>query len=211
MDARRPWVSEVRVADDAAVWAALGFRVAGDVARIGPIDIRLVGSGAGRGIVGWTLGDCDTAELDGLATTVTDAEPGGADHRDVHPNGAIGVDHIVVATPDRARTSTVLDAAGLGLRRIRTGAGTPERPMEQAFHRAGAVIVEVVGSPEPDGDGPATFWGLVCTVTDLDVTAAVLDERLGTIRSAVQPGQRIATVRRSAGSSVPLAFIAHDG
>jgi hypothetical protein len=42
---------------------------------------------------------------------------------------------------------------------------------------------------------------------DLDATAAVLGERLGAVRDAVQPGRRIATVRREAGLGTPLAFM----
>jgi len=204
---RRPAVAELRVADDPAVWSTLGFVLADGVARVGAVDVRPVGAAAGEGIVGWSLRDGTTVELDGLPTTLIDAPAGPLV---THPNGAVSVDHVVVATPDRERTSAVLDAAGLGLRRVRQHVAPPERggrALEQGFHRAGEVIVEVVGTPDVHDDGPATFWGLVCVTQDLDATGAALGDLLGRPRDAVQAGRRIATVRREAGSTVPLAFI----
>jgi hypothetical protein len=44
-------------------------------------------------------------------------------------------------------------------------------------------------------------------VESLDRAAAALGERLGDARDAVQPGRRIATLRRSAGFAVPVAFM----
>jgi hypothetical protein len=41
----------------------------------------------------------------------------------------------------------------------------------------------------------------------MNATAAALGESLGEPRDAVQPGRTIATLRRGAGSSVPLAFM----
>ena len=49
-------------------------------------------------------------------------------------------------------------------------------------------------------DGPAFFWGLAFKVADLDATvAAIGDGALQRPAPAVQPGRRIATLRRSAG------------
>jgi hypothetical protein len=44
-------------------------------------------------------------------------------------------------------------------------------------------------------------------VADLDACAALLGGRLGEVRDAVQPGRRIATIRREAGLGVPVALI----
>lgn len=200
----RPAVVELQVADEPQTWGALGFTVIDDEARVGPVAVRLLGSGAGTGIVGWTLRDWDGSALDGLTTALAPEGPAPAG---AHPNTATGVDHVVVATPDRERTSAALDAAGLGLRRVRAGVVTPQGTMEQAFHRAGPVIVEVVGPAAPASDDPAAFWGVTFVVDDLDAAVRVLGEHAGTVRDAVQPGRRIVTVRRQAGSSVPLAFI----
>jgi len=74
------------------------------------------------------------------------------------------------------------------------------------------VILEVVEVPpgsreERDPDAPSRFWGLAFGVDDLDRCAAYLGDRLGEPRDAVQPGRRIATLRREAGLSPGIAFM----
>jgi hypothetical protein len=58
--------------------------------------------------------------------------------------------------------------------------------------------------------GPARFWGITFAVADLDAAAALLGDRLGSIRDAVQPGRRIATIRREAGVGLPVALISDE-
>jgi hypothetical protein len=123
-----------------------------------------------------------------------------------HPNGALSLDHLVVVTPNLERTLAALADAGFDLRRTRdTELG--ERPLRQAFYRLGEPILEVVGPPDRDGDGPAAFWGLTFTVADLDALAAQLGERLGRVHDAVQPGRRIASLRSAAGLTTRVAFM----
>ncbi len=60
----------------------------------------------------------------------------------------------------------------------------------------------------PDGrNDPARFWGLAVLVEDLDRTVQLLGSHASPIRPAVQPGRRIATLRRSAGLTVPMALM----
>lgn len=209
MSPARPAVAELHVGDEPSVWEGLGFTVRDGAVHVGGVTVRPIG-GPEPGLVRWVLRDAPQQDLDGLPTAHTATHPAPAD---THPNGALGIDHVVVMTPDRARTSAALDAAGLGLRRIREYAGTEARPLEQAFHRAGEVIVEVVGPPTPDANRagePASFWGLVAVTADIDGAAALLGPALGPAHPAVQPGRRIATVRPAAGSTVPLAFLSPD-
>ncbi|HWO15119.1 MAG TPA: hypothetical protein VNM89_00205 [Solirubrobacterales bacterium] len=149
-------------------------------------------------------------ELDGLATARSDRPLPG--EPSVHPNGIAALDHVVAITPALDRTIAVLQDAGLDLRRIReepTPAGAPR----QAFFRLGATILEVVQEPpeaiERGGgtDRPAFFWGLALVAPNLDATVAGLGDRVSEVRAAVQPGRRIATLRRSAGLLVPVALI----
>jgi hypothetical protein len=92
------------------------------------------------------------------------------------------------------------------LRRERN-AGSTRNPMRQGFFRHGETIVEVVGPAEPAGDAPASLWGIVVVVADLDAAAAVMGDALGRPRDAVQPGRRIATVGAEAVSGLPLALM----
>ncbi|HEV2998686.1 MAG TPA: hypothetical protein VGX16_06220 [Solirubrobacteraceae bacterium] len=208
-----PSIDELLIADEPERWAGLGFEVAGESCELGGVRVRLLGRGSGgegRGIVRWSLRGVAGVELDGLPTVRSESpvrEPGPA-----HPNGVLGVDHVVAFSPDLDRSVRTLRAAGLDLRRIReepTPAGAPR----QAFFRLGAEILEVVQEPggsfdfETDRARPARFWGLALNVRDLDETVAGLGERVGSIRPAVQRGRRIATLRRSAGLAVPVALM----
>ena len=203
-------LDELTVADDPEAWAELGFAIEGDACVVGGVRIRLVGPDAGRGIAGWSLRDAESTELDGLPTAHSDRPP--PDQRPAHPNGVAALDHVVAISPALDRTIAALEKAALDLRRIReepTPAGAPR----QAFFRLGATILEVVQEPpeaiERGGgaDRPAFFWGLAFVAPDLDTTVAGLGDRVSEIRAAVQPGRRIASLRRGAGLSVPVALI----
>lgn len=203
-------LDELTVADAPATWAALGFAVEGDTCVLGDVRIRLAGTDAGRGVTAWSLRDLENTELDGLPTARSERPL--PEEPVAHPNGVTAIDHVVVITPALDRTIAVLEAAGLDLRRIReepTPAGAPR----QAFFRLGATILEVVQEPTEvteragGSDRPAFFWGLALLAPDLDATAASFGDQVSEARDAVQPGRRIATLRRSAGLSVPVALI----
>ena len=206
-------LDELTVVDNPDVWEALGFAVDGDLCVIGEIRVRLAADAAGGGLAGWSLRGIESTELDGLATTHSEGPPpAGAP---AHPNGVTAIDHVVAITPDLGRTVAALEAAGLDLRRIRdepTPAGAPR----QAFFRLGAVILEVAQEPDEaiekaGGDHPAFFWGLALIAPDLDAAVDMLGDRAGEVRDAVQPGRRIATLRRSAGLAVPVALMTPPG
>ncbi|HWJ80991.1 MAG TPA: VOC family protein [Nocardioides sp.] len=208
-------VGEIVVADPADVWAAAGFAVGPDaVCRVGGVGIRLAGRGAGSGIVRWSLaglpGGLPGGELDGIptATTSTEAAPAGPPAE--HANGVVGIDHVVLMTPDVERTARTLAGVGLEPRRVRDGelGGAPVR---QVFYRLGEVVLEVVGAPDEASEGPATLWGITFVVADIDAAAAFLGEGAGRVKDAVQPGRRITTLRhRSLGMSVATALISPD-
>ncbi len=159
--------------------------------------------------MGWALRGVESLDLDGLATSRSEAVA--PTEAPAHPNGITGLDHVVAISSDLDRTVAALTAAGLDLRRLReepTPAGAPR----QAFFRLGSVILEVVQEPpeateRAGADRPAFFWGLAFIAPDLEQTVAVLGDRVGEVRDAVQPGRRIATLRRSAGLSVPIALM----
>jgi hypothetical protein len=203
-----PTVDELTVADAPAAWSALGFALNGNTCVVGDVRIRLAGADAGKGLVGWSLRGVGSTELDGLPTTLSDRQPPA--ESPAHPNGVTALDHVVAFTPALDRTVVALRGAGLDLRRIReepTPAGAPR----QAFFRLGTTILEVVQQPaeaiEGDGDGPAFFWGLAFVAPDLDATVAGLGDSVGEVRAAVQPGRRIASLRRSAGLALPVALM----
>jgi len=202
-------IDVLTVADEPAAWEALGFAVQGDTCVVGDVRIRLAGPHAGERLAGWSLRDVGELELDGLPTARSERPPPGVAPE--HPNGLTAVDHVVAMTPALDRTVTALKRAGLDLRRVReqpTPAGAPR----QAFFRLGATILELVQEPpeaieRAGGDHPAFFWGLAFLAPEIEATVAMLGEHASEIRDAVQPGRRIATLRRAAGLALPVALI----
>jgi hypothetical protein len=213
-----PRVEWLTVAGDVDTWRSLGFTATADglIPLVGA-SIRIVesapGDGRTAGIVGWALSgvavpdpnaDTERISLDGLATEIVEpATPVYADHR----LGASGLDHVVVSTCDLERTSEAISSAtGCELKRIRE-VGT----MRQGFHRIGrgGLIVELVERPDLP-EGPASFWGLVVIVEDLDAACQLIGpDRISAPKDAVQPGRRIATIRADVGLGLPVALMTH--
>lgn len=207
-----PTVDELVVGDPPGAWSAAGFTVDADATcRVGAVRIRLAGPQAGRHLSSWSLRDVPGGpppSVDGIPTAPSPGDRPPAEPAD-HPNGVCHVDHLVVRSPDVDRTAAAIGAGlGLEVRRVRHAGGDP--PVRQVFFRLGEVVLELIGPEEPDVDEhrPARLWGLAHTVADLDATAAVLGDRLGPVRPAVQSGRRIATLRhRDLGMSVATAFM----
>jgi hypothetical protein len=203
-----PTIDEIVLAEDPERWRTLGFTVIDGTVQLGGVRLVLAGRAAGRGMIGWSLRGLASDELDGLPTTRSELPAPVTSEK--HANGVSAIDHVVAMSPELDRSVGALQSAGLDLRRIReqpTPAGAPR----QAFFRLGEVILEVVQEPEHVGErsagGPARFWGLALLVSDLDRTVEQLAEHVSEIRAAVQPGRRIATLRRSAGLAVPIALM----
>jgi len=203
-------LNQLTVADAPSAWRECGFAVKDDFCVLGEVRIRFVPEEGEKGLTGWSLGGVESTELDGLPTSRSDVRSPSEEAE--HPNGVAAIDHVVAISPDLDRTVAALSAAGLDLRRVReepTPAGAPR----QAFFRLGATILEVVQEPPEatarhGGDRPAFFWGLAFVAPDLERTVTFLGEdRVSEIRDAVQPGRRIATLRRGAGLSVPVALM----
>jgi hypothetical protein len=174
----------------------------------GSVRIRLAGTGAGRGLESWSVRGIASADLDGLPTDLSERPPA---EGPAHSNGVVSIDHVVAFSPALDRTVSALRGAGLDFRRLReepTPAGAPR----QGFFRMGEVILEVIQAPDgspllADPEGPARLWGISFLVEDLARPADVLEDLLGERRDAVQPGRRIATVRREAGLGLPVTFM----
>jgi hypothetical protein len=185
----RAVLDEVVVGDSPGAWEALGFALVDGVVPVGGVRIRPTGEGGG--ILSCSFTGLESAEADGLPVRQSTA-PRAAGAR--HPLGVTAVDHVVALTPRFAATVETLRAAGFDYRPTRG---------RQAFFVAGPCLLELVG----DSDGEPRFWGLTLVADDLDAAAAHLGDRVGAVKDAVQPGRRIATLRRGAGLSVPIALM----
>jgi hypothetical protein len=180
------------VAADAAAWAAAGFSVTSERLEVNDVTIEFV-DGAG-GIVDWSL--------------ATD-EPVGTGSHSTHANGVTEIDHVVMLTARLEDAIADLEDQGIELRRIREGETGMGR-YRQAFFRVGRPILEVVESADMEAGQPARFWGITFTTADIDAASELLGDMLGRVKDAVQPGRRIATVRKEAGLGLPVALISPD-
>lgn len=201
---REPELAELAIGDRPEAWQALGFKVEDGNLDLGGIRIRLDDEEQeGTGILSWSLRGVNAmGSIDGLPSPVPRVlrPPPFA----THPNGATGLDHVVIATPDFDRTADAFRRAGMPLKRTRDAG-----EMRQGFRRMGSAIVELVYSPRLNGDD-THFWGLTVVAISLEDLAERLGDQLGEIKAAVQPGRRIATLRRTDGVSPRLAFMSPE-
>ena len=206
-----PTINALMIADPPEAWAGAGFTVDDETCVVGQVRLRLVGrDGDRKRILSWSLRGVPegTESIDGLTTTRSD-EP--MPSRVTHANGAELIDHVVIMSPDVDRTIAALNTVGLDTLRTRhVDAEQYGFEARQTFFRLGEVILELIGPNEPQGDGPAAFFGLAYTVTDIDALAELYGEHLGRVKDAVQPGRRITTLRhKELGLSVATAFMSH--
>ena len=206
-------IDSIEIADPPEAWEAAGFTVDDSGTCVtGQVRLRLVGrDGDRKRIQSWSLREVPdgTESIDGLPTQTSDTalpEPV------THKNGVELIDHLVISSPNVDRTISALNAAGVPTLRTRQiDAEQYGFAARQTFFRLGEVILELIGPDEPQGDGPAAFFGLAYTVTDIDALPGLYGERLGQVKDAVQPGRRITTLRhKEFGMSVATAFMSPE-
>jgi len=200
--AREPELAELAIADAPDQWQALGFDVDdnGNL-DIGGVRVRL--GGDGTGITSWSLVRVNAmGSIDGLPTPVPRVlRP---PPFKTHPNGATGIDHVVILSSDLDRTGAALARAGVELKRVQESSRG-----RMGYRRIGPAILEVVQQDDLEGED-TRFWGLAIVVISLEELTERLGDRLGPITPATQPGRRVATLNSDAGVSVPLAFMSPE-
>ena len=164
MPSSRPELEEVRVPGDPAAWGRLGFTLVEDAVHLDGVRIVIGGD------AGWSLGEPRAPRVE-------------------HPNGATGIDHIVVLTGDVDAAVERLRSEGLDYRRTRDAGGG----RRQAFFVLGPCLLELAGPV----DGPERLWGVTLVAPDLAPFG-------GHAKDAVQPGRRITTVK---GLDFPIAVM----
>lgn len=203
-------------------WSTLGFEPSEPLTGSGPSEQIIVVAGlllrfrddlafGPSGLSGWSFaldGEASSSvaeetSIDGVPTRIVVDSPIPSPSPD--RLGVTDIDHVVVMTGSLDRTcAAITETIGEPLRRIRdAGHG-----VRQGFHKVGSIVLEVVERPDIDPLSPASLWGLVFTVADLDEAVRWLGpDAVGSVRDAVQPGRRIATIRSDVGLGVPLALM----
>ena len=200
-------IGELVIGGSRANWAQVGINFSHDgVFAIGEVLLR-IDEALPPGMHSWALSNIDSTvvSIDGISTTGNVANDR-IEHNDAQGFvlTPLGIDHVVVNTPDLERTSLALhEATGAELKRIRD-AGNGVR---QGFHRLGDVIIEIVSAPSmPPGN--ASLWGFVLNVADVHEVAAYLGpDVLSPPKPAVQKNRLIATFRGAVGLGVPVALM----
>lgn len=200
-----PVLKELVVGDEPAVWERLGFLVDGNRCRVGHVDVVFDPS-VGKGIRKWTLVGEGPDSLEGVPT---DWSPNAIEAAGPHPNGIYEIDHVVLTTPDIERTIATMAAIDVPALRTRE-TNTYGAPMMQVFFKLGQPILELIGPKEPAGDQGARFFGLAFTSEDLELTGKTMGDALHPSKDAVQPGRRIATLDKAAGSTIGIAVMSAD-
>ena len=160
-------LAEIKVPSPPEAWRRLGFTLVDEAVPLGGVWIRFGDEW------GWELGTPDAPQVE-------------------HPNGATGIDHVVLLTGDFDATVERLRSEGLDHRRTRDAGGGHR----QAFFVLGPCLLEVAGPVE----GPERLWGITLVAPDLRPFG-------GTPKDAVQPGRQITTIPREAGLEVPVAVM----
>jgi hypothetical protein len=190
------------VGGPAEPWERAGFVVDRGAIHLEGVKLQLDVT-APPGLHAWELSPSWPEPLDGLPPAAGGHVPG-APTGGRHPNGVVALDHVVVLTDDPERTTAALATAGLTPRRT-VDAARGDAGVRYRFFLLGTCVLELIGPSQPstDAPGPARFGGLAFAAADLAMVAHVT----GDAGDAVQPGRRIATVRREVGLGVPVAFL----
>lgn len=210
-------VAELWLGSPLEAWTGLGFVIEDSstqtvmsVAGLGFRFVDEISVSSESAVTGWTLASDSVgpADVDGIATrwlpvplastSTTVANPG-------HRLRVSAIDHIVIMTGSLDRTSEgIARCLGAPRKRVRDAGGG----VRQGFHRVGDIILEVVERPDVDVSTPASVWGVVFVVEDLDETVSWLGpDVVSSPRDAVQSGRRIASIRREVGLGLPVALM----
>ena len=188
-------------------WEAIGIHFSNENrCLLADVSLR-IDSTLTPGLHAWSISEIDasTTQIDGITTSLATnaATPQVTPSSGFRPH-VVGVDHVVINTPNLQRTSDALaQLTGAPLKRTRDAGNG----VTQGFHKLGSVVVELVTMPSMP-EGPASLWGFVLNVQDLDGIAAHLGpDVLSPPKPAVQPGRRIATFRSAAALGVPVALM----
>lgn len=196
-------LAALRIGGSTGPWVGFGFAVDVDGSiplRNGALEfVRDELGMLGLGVAGL---EHPPVDIEGIGVTVAQPVPP-LDH----PNGAFEIDHVVLMTNSLERTSEAVEAAlGLPLRRIRE-----TDTVRQGFHRFAdhqgtrGCIIELVENQRVQH---TSLFGLVVNVVDLDAVCQRWGaDAISEPKPAVQPGRRIATVRKHVGLGVPVALM----
>jgi|TARA_B100002052_G_scaffold184226_1_gene167864 hypothetical protein len=202
LTAQTPSIAELHVGDDPKAWVHLGFNIEDNRCRIGTTDV--VFREGQPGIHAWALRGALPSSFGPIPTSYLDSPiPGLAS---THPNSSRGLHHLVLMVPEFKQGRSALTHAGVVVSPGKVF-GSADKKLLRSTPMMGDFELELIGPEKEDSSRRWDLWGLVIAVEDIDVTADLLGDLLGRVKPAIQPGRRIATVSKSAGLGVAIAFL----
>ena len=185
-----------------ACWEALGFSISGRALRIGQVVCRL---GASETSWGFNSDDVSISGITSIASAQSAPE---LKTPTAHANGAFKVDHIVLESNDPAATKSQLESFGFVAKGARV-VGDAGAQRSQTFFWSGELLLELVGPANGGGtEVPrARIWGTTFVVDDLDRLDSIAGRLVGSPRTAIQPGRKIAIASKDAGIPLEVAFM----
>jgi hypothetical protein len=199
--AKRPSLTGIKLGADPQAWEAAGFTVNGHALAVGGVTIEFTAPVGGIECLVFDHLPEGVTDLDGLPVKVGPALAD-ADHE----NGVYSIDQVVIATPAFDRTAQVMRDMGLGFKREAVRETEDGTEVRQGFVRSGDAVLEVVHAENVTGEH-AHGWGVGFITADLDKAIHDLEGLIGPPRQAIQPGRRLATIRRDANLGIPVILM----
>jgi len=151
----------------------------------------------------WAVASLRPKSTHGVNLFLVENRPGAATWPEAPASEAavIGLDHVVVRTPDPERAAA-LYGARLGLD-MRLDRSNPDWGTRLMFFRCGDLVVEVAHDLKAGvSDGPDSIWGLSWRVADIAAAHARMSAAglaVSEIRTGRKPGTAVFTVRDAPG------------
>ncbi|MCX6394205.1 MAG: hypothetical protein NTY57_05060 [Solirubrobacterales bacterium] len=199
--AKRPSLTGIKLGADPQAWEAAGFTVIGHALAVGGVTIEFTSPVGGIECLVFDHLPEGVTDLDGLPVKV-----GPALTEATHENGVYSIDQVVIATPEFDRTAQVMRDMGLGFKREAVRETEDGTQVRQGFVRSGDAVLEVVHAENVTGEH-AHGWGVGFITADLDKAIHDLEGLIGPPHEAVQPGRRIATIRRDVNLGIPVVLM----
>lgn len=222
------------VGDDSSAWRMIGFNFEKEnELSFGDLNINFVGKSERRGCLGWNFHrESELFDIASSGEKINNEKSGNRIMFDsnsdnmLHPNGVVGIDHVVIKVNDTKIAEKNL--ASLGIKKVKETFNS-EKNISYSFYRLKGFILEVISSVQtPTGSSSdqlikstktenddniykemyTNIWGITFVTKDINHTHQYLKELTKPSWPAVQKNRRITTLdSKSVDISLRIAFI----
>lgn len=224
-----PYPTDICITDNDSAWEQVGFNInaADKYADFGEIRLWFKPGSGGKGITSWGFANLDVAASNCNTSTLCGIPMINQSNMDKiiddtsygHPNGVVGIDHIVISTKNPQWVENEFLRLGIKKKRETTN---NKLGISYSFYRPGKTILEVISTVADINNEivpsviettemalPGTYiWGITFVTKDIDFTHKALVDLTKLPWDAVQKGRKITTLNsQKANISTKVAFI----